>query len=649
MGVEGLLVKLIFFASFSVLGNVVFPPMLDQAGFQLSEELSKTLAGVTISNTANTVDSVISGIDSGLTSPSLENEHLTRAVGKAIAAVIVLAAKPYKGENHDNLMKVANYAQNNWVEIAQQEITQERYPQLREANLDQFLTPDEYKLTQDGNLNEEDWRAIFIRLTIATCPKDRIVFNDTVKQKVANLLHTTFPKALRETLKEDFAKHGEAFAGLTLQLLTGMKAELGKLQQNQQEGFQSVLNHIEELENKLQVTNEQQQAVFTQISEGIHSGFAEVCRQQKVTETTITGLLDSLRNYLEAKFEELSQRVEKLESLLLQLLPNLKIAYILGQSKEKLDSIYKQLDKIMTYKKIHDFLHRLYFTYKKINPQNFYTIGMETIGSILNNQEDDLSEMVSIIDQIETECNYLSENYLSNRQLNWLNKLTEARANILASYQPEQSEKLSRSISRIKEVLEQAPTNINCNLNSTISELKLLKISNTIEEIRENYQGDQSQKLKDKVDYIKLLKQKLDELIKAHDYWQNIDDEINRFRNDVCYSSDVSISEISKKWEDLKKSFRNAEEHFKGNGLKPRLDRLIEKFKLVEDKLDQTEKHIDNIKESLNKFCDACHIYFNAVDHCLLDFCETKLKPVHRELENLLDNLNSRGTAEEFN
>ena len=54
-----------------------------------------------------------------------------------------------------------------------------------------------------------------------------------VRQEVGELLHTTFPKALRETLKEDFANDGKAFAGLTLQLLTGMQAQLSQLQASQ--------------------------------------------------------------------------------------------------------------------------------------------------------------------------------------------------------------------------------------------------------------------------------------------------------------------------------------------------------------------------------------------------------------------------------
>ena len=61
------------------------------------------------------------------------NNILIKAVGKAIAAVITLAAKEHPGKTHQYLEKIAAQAKDNWVKIAQQELTQQRYPELREA------------------------------------------------------------------------------------------------------------------------------------------------------------------------------------------------------------------------------------------------------------------------------------------------------------------------------------------------------------------------------------------------------------------------------------------------------------------------------------------------------------------------------------
>ncbi|MGL4499536.1 MAG: hypothetical protein ACRCU2_10790, partial [Planktothrix sp.] len=164
-----------------------------------------------------------------------------------------------------HLEKIAAQAKDNWIEIAQQELTLERYPQLREANLDQFLTLDEYQLTQGGNLTQEEWDAIFRRLTIAASQKDWFEIVAPVRKNVVELLHSTFPRALRETLKEDFTKDGKAWAELTLRLLTGMQAQLSQLQASQggvdTEELAQTLEKFQDLETQLRGSLPQQQSL----------------------------------------------------------------------------------------------------------------------------------------------------------------------------------------------------------------------------------------------------------------------------------------------------------------------------------------------------------------------------------------------------
>ncbi|MDF0555503.1 NACHT domain-containing protein [Kamptonema sp. UHCC 0994] len=292
-----------------VLCGLACSPILAEAGIVWGPILASFLGNVAAGNTANAIDALTAGEDPDTV--SLENKDLTKAVGKAIAAVITLAAKQHRGKTHDNLEKIAIQAKNNWVKIAQQELTQQRYPQLREAKLDQFLTPEEYSLTQDGNLTAPEWQDIFIRLNMAACKGGGFQLPPEVYPQVAKLLHTTFPKALRETLKEDFAKDGKAFAGLTLQLLTGMKAELAQLR-NTNLGVNAaeltqILQEFQQLETQLRGTVAQQQAFFRQISQDIDSGFAEVCQQLGVMETNITALLQNLEKRLDALDEKLTR------------------------------------------------------------------------------------------------------------------------------------------------------------------------------------------------------------------------------------------------------------------------------------------------------------------------------------------------------
>jgi HEAT repeat protein len=308
MGVGHSLLKLTIGGG-CVLGSLAFPPLLAGEGIVLGTVLATTLGSVAAGNTANAIDALIDGRgDEGV---SLENQDLTKAVGKAIAAVITLAAKQQPRKTRQHLEKIAAQAKDNWVEIAQQELTQQRYPDLREAQLDQFLTPQEYKLTQQGNLTATEWGDIFIRLNMAACKGGGFPIPFDVRQQVAELLHTTFPKALRETFKEDFAKDGKAWAGLTLQLLTGMQAQLSQLQASQggvdTEELDQILKQFQDLETQLRGSVTQQQKFFREVSRGIESGFAEVCQRLGVMETTITGLLQTL----EERLKDLHQDVTK--------------------------------------------------------------------------------------------------------------------------------------------------------------------------------------------------------------------------------------------------------------------------------------------------------------------------------------------------
>ncbi|WP_017303091.1 NACHT domain-containing protein [Spirulina subsalsa] len=290
-----------------VLGSIAFPPLLAAEGIVWGTVLATALGNVAAGNTANALDALIDGGEGGV---SLENQDLTKAVGKAIAAVITLAAKQHPGKTRQYLEKIAAQAKDNWLHIAQQELTQQRYPELREAKLDQFLTPEESQLTQQGNLTDTEWGDIFIRLNMAANKgKGGFPIPSEVRQQVAELLHTTFPKALRETLKEDFAKDGKAFAGLTLQLLTGMQAQLRQLQASQEgvngEEFSQILQQFQELETQLRGSVTQQQEFFRDISCGIESGFAEVCERLGVMETQISQLLQGLERTLESLVAEI--------------------------------------------------------------------------------------------------------------------------------------------------------------------------------------------------------------------------------------------------------------------------------------------------------------------------------------------------------
>ncbi|WP_425500557.1 hypothetical protein [Sodalinema gerasimenkoae] len=82
-----------------VLGSLAFPPpswrQKEWSWVPSHPILATALGNVAAGNTANAIDALIDGGEGGV---SLENHDLTKAVGKAIAAVITLAAKQQRGK-----------------------------------------------------------------------------------------------------------------------------------------------------------------------------------------------------------------------------------------------------------------------------------------------------------------------------------------------------------------------------------------------------------------------------------------------------------------------------------------------------------------------------------------------------------------------
>ncbi|BBD55211.1 hypothetical protein [Planktothrix agardhii] len=107
MGVTRSLLKLTI-GTGCMVGGLAFPPLLAADGIVWGTILATALASVAAGNTANAIDALIDRKDGDRI--SLQNQDLTKAVGKAIAAVITLAALQNQGKTHDNLEKIASQA-----------------------------------------------------------------------------------------------------------------------------------------------------------------------------------------------------------------------------------------------------------------------------------------------------------------------------------------------------------------------------------------------------------------------------------------------------------------------------------------------------------------------------------------------------------
>lgn len=270
---------------------------------------------------------------------SLASAALTQAVGRAMAAVITLAAQePQYARYKNELAKLAKDTAQTWEALAKDENIQNDFWQLMDANLPDVLITATPRFNKDRNLDttqeanlldvsvnsregqeallsEEEWATILLNIG-AQIGGSRFFQDADARQSLAALLRTAFPHALREVLKEDFATNGHSYAELMLTLVPEIRAITQKQLESsleQEQTLTKILERLNSTERQLHSRDPVEvHRVFRAISEHMVTGFDQVCQQLAVTETNITALLAGLESVLVRKLEDLKEEVAHL-------------------------------------------------------------------------------------------------------------------------------------------------------------------------------------------------------------------------------------------------------------------------------------------------------------------------------------------------
>ncbi|RAQ40196.1 hypothetical protein B9S53_17200 [Arthrospira sp. O9.13F] len=265
-----------------------------EKGQDILTKVGEMISGVTAGNTANAIDNFDPSRGSDYV--RLENEDLIRVCGKAIAQIIHLAAQKYNNPYSKHLKKIAAQATDKWVELARFEFAQSKYKQLTEGEIPLIITPTEEGLTQAKILTVEEWRNILAKLDLKAVDSAKGVdLPSYIRQDVAELLQKEFPRVLREALKQDFKADGKAFAGLMIQLITGISQELDK---QGQIGI-IYLAKLDNIEQQLNGTNQEKERVFRDISNRMQTGFDELCDRFGIVERNINKNLQQIQESLD--------------------------------------------------------------------------------------------------------------------------------------------------------------------------------------------------------------------------------------------------------------------------------------------------------------------------------------------------------------
>lgn len=217
----------------------------------------------------------------------LQHDDLSKAVGRAIAAVIAKTSREEQFQDYrEPLRRLASRATTDWAELLQSAEFEDEFgvDSLREPYLAQLFAMKPADFAQAKALTPELWVRVLNRWQQKEPEFSR---DPQVMGEVAKCLHNQFPHALREVLKEDFAKGGRAFGAMALDLfgmIQGTAQEQNKLLEGLTAGdsqaFEELVGRIEsEFGNITQLLTElgiQLAEVETRILDHQDQGFQRI-------------------------------------------------------------------------------------------------------------------------------------------------------------------------------------------------------------------------------------------------------------------------------------------------------------------------------------------------------------------------------------
>jgi tetratricopeptide (TPR) repeat protein len=275
----------------------------------------------------------------------LQSEGLSQAVGRAIAAVIAKFTREngeHIPEDRQALRKLANHAAQEWQYIinAPDFVAEPEFDPVREPYLAQMFSQKPSEFDQVRALTPESWERV---LTAWQSGVPDMTLAPQTTRVVSQQLYSQFPKALRQVLKEDFAKDGRAYGAVVLDLFGVLRETL----QGQHETLLARIDGLtgvdrdqaereyEQLLVRLDELTAQNSQAFKDLAPRIESGFGDV-----------TALLLSLRGELDERLTHLQADVTAIKENMMaaQAQPGLLLAGQPHVSLEDWQGREKELD-----------------------------------------------------------------------------------------------------------------------------------------------------------------------------------------------------------------------------------------------------------------------------------------------------------------
>jgi WD40 repeat protein len=204
----------------------------------------------------------------------LDNHDLTRAAGEAIGYILnsvarstelkELAKSKHLPDPKKALNELAEESITYWLNINTEVTDSSSVLKISEDQLTKIFSTDSFD--EVTGLTVEDWGIFVNRFAASECKS----FDREIVQLVAQKLHTIFPQAFREVLKQDAETGGQKFAAMVLNLHQIALAELKDLGLQNRE----ILDKLEAVATQQQIC--QVMAKLASIEIGIRSDLGQI-------------------------------------------------------------------------------------------------------------------------------------------------------------------------------------------------------------------------------------------------------------------------------------------------------------------------------------------------------------------------------------
>ncbi|MGB5636452.1 MAG: hypothetical protein WBM86_27240, partial [Waterburya sp.] len=349
-----------------------------------------------------------------------------------------------------------------------------------------------------------------------------------------------------------------------------------------------------------------------------------------LTKQQLNEIYETVSENATSSHAQNSYQLAKAFDILLDLkeVPLIKAALI--QSKIEFADISEQLEMLITYKDLHDLLHKLEFNcYKEISQEvRHFPEDCSSI-SMLESYGQNLQDIIDDVKGIIAQKNSASEG------ITWHQDLDQALTFLDDAIEKKDKNRLKKVIWFMNRIIASQPSKINTALVTTAKVLPLrtlVKIMSDIGKIIENQEleAEKRNQFQDGITFLTKLDNDLKILVKSHDNWQTIDFQLRRIETLTANTSD--LFELEMAWPNLKVQVQEQYQHSQESWAisltkeSERLDKLI------------AAQNSSKIKQYFSKYHNLASRRFYKVDYELRKFCEN-LREIRKQLTYLLSKI----------